>query len=290
MASKELTGVVSIDLRNEPQFPFDPSAAATAAQSLTVRDEESYAIAARMIQESAACIAKVEAFYEEDKTLAYRLHKSICDKVTKFTASWRTVRPLLEQKMKTYRAEQERIRREEEQRIAREAEQARLLAEAEARRISEEADRKADELRRSGEMKAAREVIAEAAVQAETVVETADSLADLGVIAPAAEKVQGVQESRPWKGEITNLRTICKAIGDGVVPLEWLTPVRGQGEQMLPLVEVNMGVLHNIAKRMGSENLGIPGTRGIRDVVLSFSTKTGPIVSAAQVEPREDGW
>jgi hypothetical protein len=195
--------------------------------------------------------------------------------------------------MRTYRAEQERIRREEEQRLAREQEQARLAAEAEARRISEEADRKADELRRQGEMKAAREVIAEAAVQAETVVETADSLADLGVIAPAAEKVSGVQESRPWKGEVTNLKAVCKAIGEGTIPLDWLTPVRGQGEQMLPLVEVNMGVLHNIAKRMGSENLGIPGARGVREVVLSFSARGGIAanVSIAPVEPKqEDGW
>lgn len=277
MASKELTGVVSVDL--EPEFEFYINAA---AKGMEVIDEESFQAAAIMIQQSAACIAQVEQFFEKDKSLAHALHKSICDKITKFTASWRTVRPLLEPKMKAFRkrVEDERIAREREQ--ARIAEEARQKAEQEARRIQAEADERAAELRRQGEMRAAREVVATAAEQATSVVEQADSLAELGTIEPAPAKLVGVSDSLPWIGEVTSIEAICKAIGNGSIPLKWLTPTRGQGEQYLPLVEINQSVLNNIAKRMGKEDLQIPGAKGIREVQLRFSKSVA--------KTQEDEW
>lgn len=274
---KELTGVVSIDLRNEPVLASSPDAAVAAASRLEVRDEESYAIAARMIQESAACIAKVEEFYEAEKNLAYRLHKTITEKVAKFTASWGTVRPALEPKMKRFRQEQERIRQEEERRLAREAEQARLRAEAEARRIQAEADQKAAELRRQGEMRAAREVVNTATEQATQMMGQADALADLGTIAPSPPKLAAVGESRPWVAEIVDSRKLLRAIADDDLLLSQ--------EDMDKLKAVLQPILNRIAKRMGKEDLGFAGARGVRDVQLRFSKS--PVQAAA---PEGDGW
>lgn len=282
MASKELTGVVSVDLRKEPEFEFDINAAAVAAKGMEVIDEESFQAAAIMIQQSAACIAQVEQFFEKDKSLAHALHKSICDKITKFTASWRTVRPLLEPKMKAFRkrVEDERIAREREQ--ARIAEEARQKAEQEARRIQQEADERAAELRRQGEMRAAREVVATAAEQATSVVEQADSLAELGTIEPAPAKLAGVSDSRPWVGEVVDMQALCKAIGDGTIPLTWSTPVRGSTIEMLPLVVIDQSVLNHIAKRMGKEDIGLAGCRGVRSVQLRFSKSVA--------KTQEDEW
>jgi hypothetical protein len=274
---KELTGVVSIDLRNEPTFPFDPNAAAAIAVGLNVDSEETYVIAARMIQESAACIAKVEEFFEEDKSLAYRLHKSITEKVAKFTMSWRTVRPTLEPRMKKFRQEQERIRLEEERRLARQAEEARLKAEAEAAEVRRKAEEEAAALRRQGEMRAAREVVAGATEQAQQVVDTANALEEIGTIAPSPPKLAAVGESRPWVAEIVDSRKLLRAIADDDLLLSQ--------EDMDKLKAVLQPILNRIAKRMGKEDLGFAGARGVRDVQLRFSKS--PVQAAA---PEGDGW
>lgn len=276
---KELTGVVSIDLRNEPQFPFDPNAAAIAAQGLTVDSEESYAIAARMIQQAAACIGQVEDFFEKDKSLAHLLHKSICDKITKFTVSWRSVRPNLESKMKTFRKQQEDLRRAEEDRTAREANAARIKAEAEAAEIRRRADEEAARLRREGEMRQAREVVTQATEQAAQVVETSDSLADLGVIAPAPPKLASVGESRPWVGVIDDTRLVLKAIVDGELSIS--------AEDYTKLQALLTPILTRIAKRLQKEDIGVAGAHGERDVTLRFSKSP---VQAGHAAQGEDGW
>jgi len=317
MKTEELKGIVTLDLSKAPDIPADHKTIEATARAFLVTNEESYSVASQMIQGAAANIAKVEAFFESDKTLAHRLHKSICDKISTITAPWRSVRVHIEPKMRAYRQEQERQRREAEGRARREAQEAERKAREEAARIEAEAKRQADELRRAGEMRLAREAQERAQQEAQTVVAEAEETAALGVILPETKPVGGPSEARPWEGEVTDMRALCRAIGGMVIPdalktallqanfnqedadlilqlverctaahpLEYMTPVRGQGDQPRPLVVVDQSVLNNLAKRLGREDLGIPGVKGTRGLQLRFSGK-----ATTAVAPRSDGW
>lgn len=285
MANDDLTGKkVTLDLSIRPELPPDYQTFKEVATQLQVVDEGSYAVAAAMIQKEARWGASVDAFFDGGREQANRLHKWFTSTISSMKAGY-AVRTTLEPRMKAYKRqiEDERIARERE--LARQAEQARIEAEREAKKIQDAADAEAARLRQVGEMRQAREVEAQATEQAAAIVEQADSLADLGTIAPAAPKVEGVFDSRPWVGEVVDIKALCKAIGDGTIPLRWSTPVRGRTiNEMLPLVIVNQSVLNQIAKRMGKTDLGIPGTQGIREVQLRFSK------SAAAPAPMSDEW
>lgn len=276
---EELNGVVSLDLRREPDFPLVNSE--SAARALVVQDEESYRIAAQMIQQDASVIAKVEAFFEEDRRMANALHKSITSKIAKFTAPFRTTRPILEPKMLAYRRKQEEEKRAEEARRAREAAEAQRKADQEAAEIKAKADAEAAALRRAGDVRAARELQAQAAAQAQ---QAAVAQQVIEVI-PADFKpmAAGVGERRPWVARVTDPMVLIRAVAEGKVPLMHTIPVRtkvnGKFQDVMtavPVVEINMSVLHYAAKRLGMENIGFPGAVGERDFGLSFRKTDDP--------------
>ena len=285
--TEELSGVVSLDLSKAPEPHPQSGTIEAVAKRFEVFDEQSYSDAAALIQSSNAVIARVEAFFEQDRSLAHKLHASICEKIRALTAPWRAVRPTLEPKMKKFRADQERIRREAEQALERQRVEAERKAREEADRIKREADAEALRLKEQGQMRAAKETVQAAESRAFEVEQAATLMADVGVVLPETKPLGGPGESRPWIAEVVDMKAICLAIGKGEIPLEYLTPVRLQGDQMRPLVTVDMGVLNNIAKRMGKEDIGIPGAIGKRGLRLSFSSKSFIINNE---EKNEDSW
>lgn len=282
--TEELQGVVSVDLRKEPNLPADHGTLEAAAKAFKVYNEESFAAAAEMIQTSAARIQTVESFFEADKSLAHRLHASICEKIRTITAPWRAVRPALEPKMKAFRNDQERKRQEEEARVQREQEAERQRVAQEAARIQQEADRQAAELRKQGEMKAAREVQQQAVQHAEEMAAKVDAFSDVGVIlADEKPAVAGLGESRPWIGVVTDPLEIIKAVASGKIPLHFVMPRRGGGSEEIPILEVNQQVITYLAKRLGKEDIGIPGAKGERDFAFRVSKNT-PVQPVQKVE------
>ncbi len=288
MSTQELSGIVSVDLSKSPEIPKQAAMLVEAAANLQVNNEESYQVAAGLIQASAGAIASVEAFFDGTpdnpgmKVLAHRAHKAICDKVTKITAPWRTVRATLEPRMKTYRAQQEAAKRQAEESLRRQAEEAARAARVEAERIQNEAAAKAEALRREGDMRAAKAQEKAAAEVAQQTAAAAEMMAEVGVILPAAPKTAGLGESLPWVAEITDVMEIIKAVASGDVPLYHLMPKRGGGMEDEPLLVINQQVLNYIAKRMGKEDIGIKGVRGVRNVQLRFS-------KSAAVQSGQDG-
>jgi hypothetical protein len=285
---KELSGVVSLDLSKQPEPHPQSGSIEAIAKRFEVVDEQSYGEAASLIQNSAAVIARVEAFFEKDKSLAFQLHRSITSKIATLTAPWRTVRPLLESKMKTFRRKQEEERQARERELQRQAAEADRLAREEAARIQQEADQAAAELRKQGHMRVAKEALAAAAQRAQEVVQTAAALADVGVVLPDVRPLDGPGESRPWQAEVTDLKAMCLAIGRGEIPLTIEMPKRGGGSEMVPLIEPNMSALNYLAKRMGREDIGIKGARAFRGLQLKFSSKAAAVQSGAPQE--QDGW
>lgn len=282
MPNDDLTGkTVTLDLTKLPKVPADNDTFVATANALQIIDDTSYSIAAEMIQRSLQWDADVDAFFENGREAAHASWKWFTGNIATFKAK-RNVRGILEPRMKAFKKKQEAESATREREQARIAEEARQKAEQEARRIQAEADERAAELRRQGEMRAAREVVATAAEQATSVVEQADSLAELGTIEPAPAKLAGVSDSRPWVGEVVDMRALCKAIGDGTIPLTWSTPVRGSTIEMLPLVVIDQSVLNHIAKRMGKEDIGLAGCIGFRSVQLRFSKSVA--------KTQEDEW
>lgn len=281
--TEELSGRVTLDLTKTPEIPADHGTMEAAAKMFVVADEQSYEIAAQMIQTSAARIARVEQFFEADKTLAHRLHKSICDKISSITAPWRAVRPELEPKMRVYRKRQDDLRRQEDLRVQREAELAQARAREEAAAIQRAADQRAAELRKQGDIRQAREAEAAAAEKAQAVEQQAQAIADVGVILPAAPKVAGLGSSQPWEGVLDDPLKVALAVLRNQIPYMWKMPVRGGGEQEVPIFTINMAVLTEQAKRLGKEDIGIPGAHGQRGLQLRFS-------KGAAAAPDKDGW
>lgn len=280
---------VTLDLTQRPELPGDYKTFKATAEALQISDETAYQIATEMIQREVAFAARVDAFFNEGRELAHKTWKWFTSTIAATKEPY-AVRQILEPRMKAYRRKQEEARRAEEQRLQREADQRRREADAEAARLQAEADAEAAKLRRDGEMKAAREREALAAQQAREVVQTAAALADVGVVLPGARPAGGPGEAMPWVAEVTDIKAICKAIGEGKIPLEYLTPVRGKGEQMVPLVEINMAVLNHLAKRMGREDIGVPGAVGKREVQLRFSRSPAPPPQPVVVGAEGDGW
>ncbi len=279
---KELGPRVTLDLTQQPALPADYNTFLGAAQVLEVKDEQSYAIAAQMIQKSAAWDASVDSFFDEGRELAHRSWKWFTGTISKLKAPY-AVRDVLEPKMKRFRRQQEDARRAEEERLAREARAAIVKAEQEAAEIRRKAEEEAARLRREGEMRAAREVVTQATEQAAQVVEVADSLADLGTIAPAEPKFQGVGESRPWVAVIDNISHVLKDIAEGNVDIT--------AEESEKLQKVLQPILNRIAKRMGKTDIGVRGAHGERDVTLRFSKGIAPVqIGHAAPEGEKDGW
>jgi hypothetical protein len=281
----EVSGRVTLDLTRQPDLPSDYKTLKAFAEEFNVETAQDFEVATELIQKSAKWMASVEAFFKDGRERALAAHRWFTGTIKTLTAPY-DIRGVLEPKMKRYLKGVEERRLAEECRIQQEQAKAEQAARAEAERIRVEAELAAAELRKQGQMGASRQMVEAAAEQAQNVVEQAQAIADVGTILPAPARVEGVSDSRPWIAEVVDLKAICKAIGDGVIPLEFLTPVRGQGEAMVPLVSVNMSVLNHIAKRMGRENLNIPGTRGIREVQLRFSKSA----AAAPVPRSGDEW
>lgn len=273
MKTTELSGVVSLDLTTRPELPQDYKAFLEVARTLQVIDEESFAIANEMVLRQDAWDKSVDAFFDKGRDLAYRSWKWFTETITA-TKKPMEVRSVLVPRMKKYRADQDRIKREAEERARREREEAERQAREEAARIQREADAAAAQLRQQGEMRAAREAQEQAQQAAQAVVQQAEAIAEVGVILPSAKPAGGPGEAYPWVGEVVNMKALCKAIGDGVIPLEYAMPVRGQGDQMRPLVVVDQALLNHIAKRMGREDIGLAGCVGKRDLQLRFGAQT----------------
>ncbi len=283
-----LTGKVLVDCDFRPDVPADALVHLSKINT-SVELIPSYKIATvqdklevfRVVQLAAERIRAIEEGYRDRKAVPFKAHRTICAHETEDTKDWLTIRKFGLAAIEAWDREQERLKKIEDDRIAREERQRQIAAAAEAARIQKEADDRAAELRRQGEMRAAREVVQQAAVKAEETILIADSLADLGTIAPAAPSIGGLGSSRPWIGTVEDLKKALAAIADGTVLL-------AEGEAV-KIIAVLTPIATRIAKRMQKEDIGWPGCKGERDFGYRVSLKNAP-VQAGRAAQEEDGW
>lgn len=130
---------------------------------------------------------------------------------------------------------------------------------AEQERIKQEAQRKAQE---EAERKEAADRAAEAVFMEEMgateeevqAVVTAPSVAVAAPVEDAYERTSAISKRANWKCRVTDMKALCKAIGAGKVPVNYVLP--------------NESVL-NARARADGETLNIPGCKAFNDPVIS---------------------
>lgn len=283
-----LKGEVIVDCDFRPDVPADAlvhlSAIKTTIELIPtyeVKSAEDKLDVFKIVQLAADRIRAIEKGYEDKKAVPFKAHRTICAHENEDKADWLTIRQFGLAAIEVWDREQDRIKRENDARIEREQAAARRAADEEAARIQREADEAAAKLRREGEMSQARQVEAAAAEKAQVVVEQATAIADVGVITAPAQRIGGLGEARPWIAVVDDARKVAEAVAKGIVPLTWIIPKRGGGEEEVPLLIVNPAVITLLAKRLQKEDIGIPGCHGERDFGYRVSAKDSPSTPAA---------
>lgn len=151
------------------------------AEAVVIENDDDYRAAGEFGVTLKTKAAEVMEFFKPMKDLAYKAHKSVCDREKAVLAPLKSAEATLKKAMGAYSAEKERKRREEEAAVRR-------AAEAERERQLQ----KAVELEEQGDADGA-----EAAMMDAEVMDQAAAYS----IQPAAaqQKVQGVSTSKDWE-------------------------------------------------------------------------------------------
>lgn len=217
------------------------------AKALTITDSASYQVAANLKIDLATLRKAIIADNEAPKKAAAAAHKAACDHENKYLKPVQEAEAILVTSIKKWQDEQERLRRIEQARIETEA---RAAAEADRKRREEEAAtiRKAEE---------------EAALNA-AIASGSDEVAELPpveayiepapyipppIAAPTYEKVTGLGITRRWGAEVTDIKKLCRAVADGVVPDSYVLP--------------NMPALNSRAQA-DKQGMMLPGVRSLQ--------------------------
>ena len=206
---------------NEQQLEQENALVLKQSSEVKITSQVSYV---RVTEIGKAINARIRQIQDYFKPLKQKIDASKQDVLDKERAAIAPLKSLLDRvsrEMVDWDTEQERKRREAE------------------RKLNEEAQRKAQELAEAnGDSEEAKELIA----------------ATPPVIVPkATPKVEGVSYVERWSAEITDLKALCLAVG--------------QGKQPLTLIQANLPALNGMARSLKTA-MQIPGVKAIvtRDV------------------------
>lgn len=265
----DLVAELSIAIAQQPA-----GGAVVPTDDLTVKDEVTYTRVSIIAQACATEISKIQSRWKDIKAKAFATHKSAVASETSELAPLQKVKDACVNNMLEYK----RLELEERRRLEREATQ---KADAERLRLAREEQAKqaeqarleaaAREARRQGDIKAAREMTAQAATVKQEIAEVKEEGAQVTeevVRAPAAVAA-GVGERRPWTAEVFDANLLINAVAEGRFPLMHLCPQRGGPDKLIPIIEINQAVLDHYAKRQ-QDSMAIPGARAVRGFGLSI--------------------
>jgi hypothetical protein len=239
-----------------------------------ITSNEDYVEVGKLIVTAAGAVGQIQDAYKQVKATAHAAHAKICGNEKADLAPWVKIREVGDREIKAWNRKKEQERREAEERQRREDAERERAARAEADRIAREAQEAALALKRAGDVRRARETVQAAQETAQAVILEAQALSEVGMIIPDNKpKVAGLGESRPWTGVVDDAMALIKAVASGKVPLMHEVSKRGGGTEMVPIIEVNSAVVTYLAKRLQSEDIGLPGCRGEQDFGLRVSKR-----------------
>lgn len=183
--------------------PSDPelrggNSALQASEGFVVCDAESYEFAGSEVRRIAGVVKKLEALRLSITRPMDEAKARVMDLFRKPIEDYKGARSTIEQKMLSYRAEEDRKRRD------REAEQ-RRLADLEEQRRQDELLRQAAEAQASGDAERSQQALEEAAAPPPPP----------PVVVEAAPKAAGTSVRVVWKAECVNLEALVKAAAGG---------------------------------------------------------------------------
>lgn len=116
------------------------------------------------------------------------------------------------------------------------------------RRAAQEAQEQAARAERARLEEAARKAAASGqTIEAEVLAEAATLVAAAPVV---VEPLAGATQTRTtWSAELVDMRALARAVGEGTVPVEWLS--------------MNAPIANAHARARRSEDIGVPGVRGV---------------------------
>lgn len=205
-----------------------------AAKSLAITDADSYEAAAEFVKGTKRLQDRVHDIMDPVCTATNRAHKAATGQRKKLLAPAKEAERIVKRLIVDWDTEQRRL-------------------EAEARRKAEAEERRKAEEEQLAEAEAAAAEGDEAA--AEEILEREP------MVAPpppprARPKVSGVSTRETWKAQVTDIRALCKAIGEGKVATT--------------LVQPNMPALNAQARSLKAE-MKIPGVRAVANRTAAAS-------------------
>jgi hypothetical protein len=229
-----------------PEFP-EALTLPEQAKAITINSAETYTQAANFKITLSTWRKKIVDEFAPMKESAHKAHKAITAKEGEYLKPITEAEATLKAAIVKWQDEQEKLRR---------IEQARLEAEA---RAAAEADRKRREEEAAAIRKAEEEAALNAAIAAgeddvvplppvEAYIEPV-SYVPPPIAAPTYEPVKGLGITRRWSAEVTDIKKLCRAVADGVVPETYVLP--------------NMPAL-NARASADKQSLVIPGVRSLQ--------------------------
>jgi len=195
-------------------------------QALQVVDDDTFIQAGEQVKLIKAYTRRVGEILDPIVEAAHRAHKVAVDQRKALLRPAEEAETILKDRMGTYQAEQERIRREREAAAERErvrleaearrqaeAEEARLRKEAEDRMLEAAAQAEAD-----GDGETAERILAQPLV-VDIPVPQPVFMPPVATTMPPPAKVSGVSFRETWTAEVTDFRALVKAVAEGRAPL-----------------------------------------------------------------------
>jgi len=164
-----------------------------------VLTEDDYKNASEFLRKIKSSQSKVKDLFEDSKKKAHEAHKAITAAEKKLLEPLLSIETKIKVSMASYIHTQEVIRR-------REAELARKKIEEEKKRIEEENAKKLEEMKALGFV--------------ESDIKIEQKKVDTSILSkiPEEPKSDGISTRKAYSGEVTDLKKLCKAISQGVLP------------------------------------------------------------------------
>ncbi len=219
------------------------------AQLIVVKDQDSLGRANQFFLDIKAIRKKIDDTFSPIISAARKAHQEAIAQRKKIEEPLIIAEKYLNGQVIVYTIEQEKKRAEEKERLRQEA----IKQEMDRRKKEEdERIRQAAELEAVGAVDEAEALMVEAIEEKEKPIE---------IYAPPPEtpkvKLEGASIKEYWSAQVTDLKSLCKAVGEGECPIAY--------------IEANMSALNDQARSLKKE-MNIPGVKAIS---MSSMASTG---------------
>jgi hypothetical protein len=221
---------MAIKIRQQPEVKAVEDTVTRFVESLKdlqVSNKEQFEYAEGLLREAKQREKQVDLKLGPVKDKLYAGYKEILDLIKEIKFPLITVQSTIKERMKPYLIEQEKIR------------QARI--EEERKRQEDARIREAEILAKLGQEEKADKMLEKKITVSKEIQQK--------------EETGGTYTTETWSAEITDIKLLCKAIGDGTIPVDAVLP--------------NMPILNRLAREQ-KDAMNIPGVKAVKKVNIGM--------------------